>query len=131
MAGHERDTGPPDGGKNGTAFGNGRRHRLLYHDVLARFGAGDGDIGVQMVRQRNHHGFDIGIGQEFTIIEIALAAESSCESRKALRIVAAGRSQPCIRDRLERLCMGRAKMARADDTDAKHVRLLRERSSDR
>ncbi|ENR19499.1 Uncharacterised protein [Brucella suis] len=63
MARHERDACLLRGSKNVAALRNGRRHGLFYHDMLARLSTGNGDIGVQVVRQRNHHRIDIGIGQ--------------------------------------------------------------------
>ena len=40
------------------------RQRLLAQDVLAGPGGGDRPLGVEVVRERDVHGIDVGVGQE-------------------------------------------------------------------
>ena len=45
-------------------FGRGQGHRLLAQHVLAGPGGRDGPLGVQVVRQRDVDGVDVGIGEQ-------------------------------------------------------------------
>ena len=46
-------------------------HRLLHEDVLARLECVDGDGRVEMIRQGDGDGVDVGLLQQLTIVGVA------------------------------------------------------------
>lgn len=65
---HEGDAGLGGGGHHCLAFGHRTGHRLLDKNVLAGFGGGDGDLGVEIVRETDVDGVDPGIFDDRAVI---------------------------------------------------------------
>ena len=101
-------------------------HRLFQIDVLARVHRVERHLAVPMVGSRNHHGVDIGLVQQLTIIGIAfdivlfglralaffVDIDNSQQLAAVFVLLAIGR---------ERLRIGSSPSATADDADVDSV----------